>query len=82
MISGVSLKKQEIDSTFPEILKESIKAFVIGMEKMEKGGYFEYDMDWDDLYSTINICEVEQLITPDEAWNLREKYLGLERHVL
>jgi hypothetical protein len=52
------------------------------MEKMEKGGYFEYDMDWDDLYSTINICEVEQLITPDEAWNLREKYLGLERRVL
>lgn len=38
---------------------------------------------WDCYYcefqSDINVAEVEQLITTEQAWYLREKYLGLER---
>ena len=71
--------KYEIDSSLPEFLQEAIEAFLIGKEKYEKGGYYQFDMDYCDLQTEINICEVEQLITSDEAWALREKYLGLER---
>ena len=38
---------------------------------------------WDCLYcelqSDINVAEVEQIITSEQAWFLREKYLGLRK---
>lgn len=69
-----------IDSSLPQFLRESIEAFVLGKEKYEKNiGYTEFDMDYCDLQTDINVCEVEQIITPDEAWKLRECYLGLQR---
>ena len=72
-------EKFKIDSTLPPFLRESIKAFLVGQEKHKKGGYYQFDMDYCDLQSDINVCEVEQMITADEAWKLREQYLGLER---
>lgn len=69
-----------IDSTLPQFLRESIEAFLIGKEKYESGtGYYQFDMDYCDLQSDINVCEVEQLITSEEAWKLREHYLGLQK---
>ena len=69
-----------IDSTLPDFLKKSIEAFLIGKEKYESGtGYSEFDMDYCDLQTDINVCEVEQMITSDEAWILRERYLGLKK---
>ena len=51
-----------------------------GKEKYEKGtGYAEFDMDYCDLQTDINVCEVEQMITSEEAWRLREQYLGLQK---
>ena len=64
----------------PELLKESIAAFLVGKKKHESNiGYHEFDMDICDLQSDINVCEVERMITSDEAWYLRRKYLGQER---
>lgn len=72
--------KFEIDSTLPQFLRESIEAFQLGKEKHESGtGYSEFDMDYCDLQTDINVCEVEQMITSGEAWQLREKYLGLQK---
>lgn len=73
------MNQYNIDSTLPPFLQESIKNFLIGKEKYEKGGYHEFDMDYCDLQTDINVCEVEQMITSDEAWELRELYLGLQR---
>lgn len=70
----------KIDSSLPEFLKESIRAFLLGKEKYEKGiGYTEFDMDYCDLQTDINVCEVEQMITSEEAWKLREQYLGIQK---
>lgn len=75
-----SMEKIEMDSTLSKFLRESIEAFLIGKEKHENGiGYSEFDMDYCDLQTDINVCEVEQMITSDEAWRLREKYLGLQK---
>lgn len=74
------MEKYSIDSTLPKFLRESIEAFLVGKEKHESGmGYSEFDMDYCDLQTDINVCEVEQMITSDEAWALRERYLGLQR---
>lgn len=71
----------KIESTLPKSLKDAISVFLIGKEKYESGiEYHEFDMDYCDLQTEINICEVEQMITSDEAWYLRGKYLGLERN--
>ena len=32
-----------------------------------------------DLQASINIAEVEQIISAEQAWYLREKYLRMER---
>ncbi len=68
-----------IDTSLPPFLQESIKAFIVGKEKYEKGDYHEFDMDYCDLQTDINVCETEQMITSDEAWELRKRYLGLQR---
>lgn len=74
------MENLNIDSTLPKFLRDSIEAFLIGKEKYESGiGYYEFDMDYCDLQTDINVCEVEQMITSDEAWELRQRYLGLQR---
>lgn len=74
------MEKYCTKSTLPLFLRESINAFLAGKEKYESGiGYTEFDMDYCDLQTDINVCEVEQLITSEEAWILRERYLGLQK---
>lgn len=74
------MEQKDIDmKDFPPFLQESINNFVIGQEKYEKGGYYEFDMDYCDLQSSINICEVDRVISSETAWRLREKYLGLTK---
>lgn len=78
--AGVKMEKYCTDSALPLFLRESINAFLEGKEKYESGvGYTEFDMDYCDLQTDINVCEVEQMITPEEAWQLRERYLGLQK---
>lgn len=77
---GENMEKYCTNSTLPLFLRESISAFLVGKEKHESGiGYTEFDMDYCDLQTDINVCEVEQMITSEEAWELRERYLGLQK---
>lgn len=32
-----------------------------------------------ELNSEINVCEVDDIISSDQAWYLREKYLGMRK---
>ena len=38
-----------------------------------------FDCLYCELQSDINVAEVENLISSDQAWDLREKYLGLRK---
>ncbi len=74
----VDLSCFEVD--LPPFLKESIEAMKEGQAKLARGEkYFDWDCDFCDLQSSINVAEVEQIISPEQAWYLREKYLGLRR---
>lgn len=78
VISMIDENGFDIDSSLPQMLQDSIKAFLIGKAKYESnGGYYQFDMDFCDLQTDINVAEVEQMISPKEAWKLREKYLGI-----
>ena len=41
--------------------------------------YLGWDCEWHELNSDINIYEVEGIISSDQAWHLREKYLGMRK---
>lgn len=38
-----------------------------------------FDLYFCQLQTDINICEVENLISSEYAWQLREKYLGMSK---
>lgn len=57
----------------PDWLNESIKAYTENTNKNI------LDCLYCELQSDINVAEVENLITSEQAWYLREKYLGLRR---
>lgn len=38
-----------------------------------------WDLNWCELNADINAAEVEQEITGEQAWYLREKYLRMKR---
>lgn len=70
--TGLPKDKSYLEYDLPPFLQESIQAMVAG------------DPDfWDCLYcelqSDINVAEVEQIITSEQAWYLREKYLGIKK---
>ena len=44
-----------------------------------KEGKWPYDCLWGELYGSINCAFVEEDITEDHAWYLREKYLDMKR---
>ena len=48
--------------------------------KVDNGeDYTLWDCDYCNLQSDINSAEVNQIISPEQAWYLREKYLRMER---
>lgn len=49
-------------------------------DKLDSGAeYFHWDCDYCSLQSDINSAEVNQLISSEQTWFLREKYLRPER---
>lgn len=72
------MKKENcIDSYYeyglPKWLEDSRDEYING-----KGSSIE-DCLYCEFQSDINVAEIEQIITSEQAWYLREKYLGLER---
>ena len=57
---------------FPDFLQESITNYINSEGELVHSDYYC------DLQSSINICEVEQMISPETANDLRKEYLGYE----
>lgn len=64
----------------PEFLRQSIDTMQLSWARVDRG---ERDIHWDcyycELQSDINSCEVNGIISEEQAWYLREKYLRMER---
>lgn len=69
-----------LECGLPEFLQNSIRAMVDAWNKLDSGlEYLHWDCDYCNLQSDINNAEVNQLISTEQAWFLREKYLRMER---
>jgi hypothetical protein len=66
-------EKEFWEDHLPGWLKDSIRQY----RELENTSL--WDCGYCGLQSDINVAEVEQLISPEQAWYLREKYLGLTK---
>jgi len=78
--TGLPKDKNYLECGLPPFLSESIHAMVAAWDKLHNGeDYPRWDCDYCNLQSDINSAEVNLIISAEQAWYLREKYLGLER---
>ncbi|MBP1572741.1 MAG: hypothetical protein J6A55_02925 [Oscillospiraceae bacterium] len=78
--TGRPLDKSYLEQGLPPLLKESIEQMIKTWEIIDNGGKkSDWDCDYCELQSNINCAEVDQYITSEQAWYLREKYLRMER---
>ena len=78
--TGLPYDKSYLEIDLPAVLQASIDR----MQKqwqLRDGGVRtdDWDLDYCELQSDINVYEVEQTITSEQAWYLREKYVRMER---
>lgn len=76
---GTPINKEYLEANLPKLLQDAIKKIKKSWVLKDKGIYSSWDCDYCELQSDINICETGNLITSEQAWYLREKYLRMER---
>lgn len=73
-------KTDYLDCGLPGFLQSSVEAMCAAWEKVDNGkSYLRFDCDYCNLQSDINSAEVNGLISTEQAWHLREKYLRMNR---
>jgi plasmid maintenance system antidote protein VapI len=78
--TGLPKDHTYLERDLPPFLIESIDAMKSAWRKLDRGEkYLRWDCDYCNLQTDINNAEVNQVISPDQAWYLREKYLRMER---
>lgn len=69
-----------LECGLPTFLKNSLLIYKTAMEKQQNGIVVTLmDCYYCELQSDINSAEINNIISSEQAWYLREKYLGLER---
>ena len=78
--TGLPNDKSYLECNLPEWLQESINKMVEIWEQLDRGEKnYRWDCYYCELQSDINVAEVEQMISTEQAWYLREKYLRISR---
>ena len=78
--TGLPKDQSYLECGLPSFLTESIDAMKSAWRKLDRGEkYLRWDCDYCNLQTDINNAEVNQVISPEQAWYLREKYLHMER---
>lgn len=78
--TGLPKDSSYLECGLPVFLQESLHTMRIAWNKIDGGEtYLHWDCDYCSLQSDINTAEVNQLISSEQAWYLRERYLRIER---
>lgn len=78
--TGLPQDKSYLECGLPKFLQESVCQMKAAWKKRDSGEkYLHWDCDYCNLQSDINNAEVNGLISTDQAWYLREKYLRIEQ---
>lgn len=79
-ITGLPNNKSYLECGLPEWLKKSINKMAEIWEQLDRGEEnYRWDCYYCELQSDINVAEVEQIISSEQAWYLREKYLRISK---
>ena len=76
---GKPIDKGYLECDLPPYLQESIRKF---NESSRKQDYMALSDDYCELQSSINVAEVSEQISEEQAWYMREKYLDIQRENL
>ena len=78
--TGLPKSKRYLECGLPKYLQSSIKRMINSWEIIDRGEKdYHWDMYWNELNADINSAEVEQEISAEQAWYLRENYLRMQR---
>ena len=79
--TGLPTDTSYLECSLPEFLQESIEQMKRAWNMLDRGEkYLHWDCDYCNLQADINNAEVNLIISEEQAWYLREKYLRLERN--
>lgn len=69
-----------MECRLPDWLQESDDALQAAWDKLDRGEeYWHWDIDFRNLQTDINIAEVDNIISSEQAWHLRRKNLGINK---
>ncbi len=78
--TGLPKSNKYLECDLPLYLQDSLKNMIISWKIIESGKKdYHWDMCWSELNADINSAEIEQEISTEQAWYLREKYLRIKR---
>jgi len=78
--TGLPVNKKYLECGLPPYLQSSLEAMNKSWEIEDSGKRdYHWDIAWSELNADINSAEVEHVITSEQAWYLREKYLRMIR---
>lgn len=79
-INGKPADNSYLECNLPKFLANSLSVYKDALEKSQNGKQVSLmDCYYCELQSDINSAEVNNIISSEQAWFLREKYLGLVR---
>lgn len=78
--NGLPIDNSYLECSLPSFLQESLDQMKRTWDRIDSGEeYMRWDEDYCTLQSDINCAEVDQQITTEQAWYLREKYLRMKK---
>ena len=78
--TGLPVDKEYLECALPEYLQHSINNMRNSWAIKDSGKTdLRWDLYWCELNADINSAEVDNLISSEQAWYLREKYLRMKR---
>lgn len=78
--TGLPNDKSYFERGLPPYLQTSLDNMKKSWKIIDSGkDDLHWDIYWCDLNADINSAEVDQIISSEQAWYLREKYLRMER---
>lgn len=79
--TGYPIDNSYLECGLPPFLQGSLEQMKKAWAKVDNGEeYTQWDCDYCELQTDINNAEVNLMISEEQAWYLREKYLRIERY--
>ncbi len=78
--TGLPNSKEYLERDLPPYLQSSLENMIASWKIVDSGKKdYHWDLYWSELNADINSAEVEQEISTEQAWYLRENYLRIKR---